>query len=841
VLIGTYRLAEIIPVEPEQGNACEGKVYCFTDPLHLLPLFPLLTFKIIKMKKFLGTTIIVFLTSLAFGQANRSTVTGILTDATSKTPLAGAVINLGKLQLLSDNNGAFQFVNLLNGKYTLTIISFGYQTYQTEVEVAGTIIHLEIPLTGNALYLQPLEVRATRASATAPFTKTNISKEQIALVNTGQDLPFLLNQTPSTVINSDAGNGVGYTGIHIRGSDASRINVTLNGIPYNDAESMGTYFVDLPDFASSINSIQIQRGVGTSSNGAGAFGATINLATNEFNEKPYTELNNGFGSFNTWKNTLKFGTGLLAKHFTIDARFSKIASDGYIDRASSDLRSFYLSAAYVNNKSSLRFNVFSGKEKTYQAWYGISESQLALDRRFNPAGMEKQGTPYENQTDNYTQTHYQLFYNHSFHSKWAFSTALFITKGKGYYEEYKADQAYTDYGLPNQVDGNSTYAATDIIRQRWLDNDFYGQIASLQYKTQNDELTFGGGWTKYEGKHFGNIIWMKIGTVSADYHYYDYPATKWDENFYTKWMHKFNSKWQSFIDIQYRNVTHQMEGFEGNSNLSVHRIFQFVNPKMGITYTHNGWQGYLSYALGNKEPNRDDFQASILNQPRQESLQDLELGLEKRTQNLHYGATLYYMNYSNQLVLTGQINDVGSYTRTNVPKSYRLGIELQASVVMAEWLNIAGNITFSKNKIKSFTEYIDNYDTGGQDAIIHQNTDISFSPNTIGSMSLNFQIKKNFGISLLNKFVGRQFMDNTQNESSKLDAYFTQDIRAVFSFKNKLLREWHVIGQLNNLFNVKYQPNGYAYSYIYNSARTNENGYYPMAGTNIMLTLNINF
>jgi iron complex outermembrane receptor protein len=834
-------MAEIIPVEPEQGNACEGKVYCFTDPLHLLPLFPLLTFKITKMKKFLGTTIIVFLTSLAIGQANKTIVNGIITDASSKVPLNGAVVTLGKAQLLSNTNGTFQFKNLVNGKYPLTINSLGYKPYQTEVEVAGTTLQLEIPLTGNALYLQPLEVRATRASNTAPFTKTNISKDQIAILNTGQDLPFLLNQTPSTVINSDAGNGVGYTGIHIRGSDATRINVTLNGIPYNDAESLGTYFVDLPDFASSINSIQIQRGVGTSSNGAGAFGATLNLATNEFNEKQYTEFNNSFGSFNTWKNTLKFGTGLMAKHFTIDARISKFASDGYVYRASSDLKSLYVSTAYMNNNSSLRFNIFSGKEKTYQAWYGISESQLLLDRRYNPAGMEKPGSPYENQTDNYTQTHYQLFFNHNFHSKWAFSTALFLTKGKGYYEEYKADQAYADYGLPNQVEGNFTYSGTDMIRQRWLNNQFFGQIASLQYKNQNDELTFGGGWTKYEGQHFGNIIWMKVGTVSPDYHYYDYPATKWDANFYTKWMHKFNQQWQSFIDLQYRNVTHQMEGFEGNANLSVHRSFQFVNPKAGITYTHNGWQGYLSYALGNKEPNRDDFQASLLNQPKQESLHDFELGLEKRTQNVHYGATLYYMNYINQLVLTGQINDVGSYTRTNVPNSYRLGIELQTTAVINHWLNVAGNISFSKNKIKSYTEYIDNYDTGAQDAINHNNTDISFSPNTIGSLSLQFQVMKNFEISLLNKYVSKQFMDNTQNESSKLDPYFTQDIRAVISLKNKLFKEWHIIGQLNNLFNVKYQPNGYAYSYVYNNARVNENGYYPMAGTNFMLSLNLNF
>lgn len=729
------------------------------------------------MKKFLGTTIIVFLSSLAFSQQDKTN---------SQKP----------------------------SKETFT---------------------------DSSLFLQPLEVKAIRAAETAPFAKTNLNKGQIALVNNGQDLPFLLNQTPSTVINSDAGNGVGYTGIHIRGSDATRINVTLNGIPYNDAESMGTYFVDLPDFASSINSIQIQRGVGTSSNGAGAFGATLNLATNEFNEKAYTELNNSFGSFNTWKSTLKFGTGLMANHFTVDARVSKISSDGYMDRASSDLKSFYVSTAYINKKSSLRLNIFSGKEKTYQAWYGISEAQLTADRTYNPAGMEKPGSPYDNQTDNYIQTHYQLFFNHAFNDKWAFNTAVFLTKGKGYYEEYKADQAYADYGLPNQSIGNTTYAATDLIRQRWLDNNFYGQIASLQYKDPKNEFTFGGGWTNYNGQHFGNIIWMKFGTVSSDYHYYDYPATKWDANVYAKWMHKFNHQWQSFIDIQYRNVTHKMDGFEGNDQLSVHRKFNFINPKAGITYTYNGWQAYMSYALGNKEPNRDDFQASLVSQPKQETLHDFELGVEKRTPNIHVGATLYYMYYLNQLVLTGQINDVGSYTRTNVPNSYRLGLELQASLILSSWLNIGGNLTFSKNKIKSYTEYIDNWDNGSQNAIAHHNTDISFSPNTIGSLSINIQPLKHVDISLLSKYVGKQYMDNAQNESSKLDAYFTQDLRMAWTIKKKLFKEWHIIGQLNNIFNIKYQPNGYSYRYFYNNNLSNMNGYYPMAGTNFMLTININF
>lgn len=792
------------------------------------------------MKKFLGTITIVLFSFLAVGQTSKTIVKGTVKDAVDQSPLGGAIVKLGDAQTLTDANGVFHFEKIAKGKYAFSVASMGFNNYNGSIEVSDLPVSLSILLTNAPLYLQPLEVKSIRASVAAPFAKVNLNKEQIGAANTGQDLPFLLNQTPSVVINSDAGNGVGYTGIRIRGTDATRINVTLNGIPYNDAESMGTYFVDLPDFASSVNSIQIQRGVGTSSNGAGAFGATINMATNEFNEKAYSELNNSFGSFNTWKNTLKAGTGLIDGHFTVDARLSRISSDGFIDRASSNLQSLYFSTAYINKKSSLRLNIFSGKEKTYQAWYGVPEDKLITDRTYNPAGTEKPGTPYDNQTDNYTQTHYQLFFNHAFNSKWSFNTALFLTKGSGYYEEYKADAAFADYGLPDITVGSNTISMTDLVRQRWLDNSFLGQIASVQYKDPQNEITFGGGWTKYQGQHFGNIIWLKTGTVSPDYRYYDYPATKKDANFYAKWQHKLGAHWQTFVDLQYRHINHNMQGFEGNATLNVDRSFNFINPKGGITFTNNGWQAFLSYALGNKEPNRDDFQASPVNQPKAETLNDFELGLEKKHSHFSYGANLYFMSYVNQLVLTGQINDVGAYTRTNIPNSYRLGLELQASANFTKWLTIAGNITFSKNKIKSFTEYIDNYDTGSQDAVPHSNTNISFSPDIIGGLTVKMQLCRNLDLNLLSKYVGKQYLDNTSNEQRKLDAYFTEDFRLGFTIKNMLFKEWHVIGQVNNLFNAKYQPNGYSYSYISSNVLVNANGYYPMAGTNFMLAININ-
>ena len=782
------------------------------------------------MKHFLGTIAFAFINLIATAQTQKLSVTGKITDGQNKTALASATVSLNNQITVADENGLFAFSRLSKGTYELKISSIGYADYTQTIQLNQNE-SLKIELKSVPLFLQPLEVKALRANAAAPFAKTNLNKEDIAKNNLGQDLPFILNQTPSVYVSSDAGTGVGYTYVHIRGTDATRINVTLNGIPYNDAESQGTYFVDLPDFASSVNSIQIQRGVGTSSNGTGAFGATINLSTNEFNEKPYTELNNSYGSFNTWKNTIKVGTGLLGGHFTIDARWSKITSDGYIDRATSDLQSFAFSAAYINKKSSLRFNIFSGKEKTYQAWYGVPDYLLATDRTYNPAGMEKQGTPYDNQTDNYKQDHYQLFFNHAFNSKWSFNTAAFLTYGRGYYEEYKADQLLSSYSLPY-------YYTTDLVRQRWLENYFYGQIGSLQFKNKNDELTIGGGWTRYPGKHYGNVIWVKtLGTINQEY--YRYPALKTDENIYVKWQHKFNSHLQSYADLQYRHVYHSMSGFEGNGALHIGRSFDFVNPKAGISYYNNGWQLFVSYALGQKEPNRDDFQTSLSQQPSAETLHDFELGIEKKNNNFHFGATIYYMLYKDQLVLTGKINDVGSYTRINVPNSYRLGIELQGGYVFAKWINANANISFSKNKIKDFIEYIDNWDTGYQDAAVHHNTDISFSPSVIGGATINVLPIKKLELSLISKYVGEQYMDNAQDENRKLNSFYTQDVKLVYTLRNKNSKQINFIAQVNNVFNKKYEPNGWTYAYTYNNTLTTENGYYPMAGTNFMIGLNI--
>jgi iron complex outermembrane recepter protein len=691
-------------------------------------------------------------------------------------------------------------------------------------------------------FLQPVEVSAVRAAEKAPFTKNTLTKKDIAKNNLGQDLPFLLNQTPSVVVNSDAGAGVGYTGLRIRGTDASRINVTLNGIPYNDAESQGTYFVNLPDFSSSVNSIQIQRGVGTSSNGAGAFGASINLSTNDINKQFYAELNNSIGSYNTFKNTLQFGSGILNKHFTIDGRLSRISSNGYIDRAKSNLKSFYFSAAYVSHKNSLRLNIFSGKEKTYQAYNGVAEYLLDTSRTYNPSGTEKKGDPYNNETDNYTQTHYQLFYNHKINNYWKGNIALFLTKGKGYYEQYKAAKELASYGLPIYIKGTDTVTNTDLVRRLWLDNNFYGTIFSLQYHKNKTDFTFGGGWNGYDGKHFGQIIWAKVqAAVPANYQWYNLPAHKKDFSVHSKWAQQWTKNFQSFVDVQFRSINYRITGFRDNPTLEIKNKYNFLNPKLGLTYTKNNWQVYASYALAQKEPNRDDFEAGNNQQPKRELLNDFEAGAETKKNNYSFSANLYYMKYKDQLVVTGKINDVGAYTRTNIPNSYRMGIELQGKYIFDKFLNVAANITFSKNKIKNFTEYLDDYDNGGQQTKFYASTDIAFSPNVVAGGSINIIPVKNAEINLISKYVGRQYLDNTAQKSRSLNPYYTQDVRLSYLIEGKIFKAVNLIVQLNNIFSKNYEPNGYSFSYITGGKLTTENYYFPMAPFNAMVGVNLKF
>jgi iron complex outermembrane receptor protein len=764
------------------------------------------------------------------------TQSGRVSDALHAGVIPGATIRIDdNRQAVAGDDGRFRFSGLPAGTYKLKVTAVGYQSKDTTLKTGDS---WEIPLTPVRTLMQPIEIRAVRASETSPFTQTTLRASDIERRNLGQDIPYLLDQTPSVVSHSDAGNGVGYTGLRIRGTDATRINITLNGIPYNDAESQGVFFVNLPDFASSASNIQIQRGVGTSTNGTGAFGASIHLNTNEVREKAYGELHNSYGSFDTWRHTFKTGTGLIRDKFTFDTRLSRISSNGFVDRAKSDLQSFYASGAYILSDRSLRFNIFSGKEKTYQAWYGIPESKLENDRTYNSAGTEKPGDPYDNETDNYRQTHYQLFYNQRFNNRLSLQTALFYTRGLGYYEQYKAGRRYSSIGLPAPVVNGTTIQRTDIIRQLWLDNHFFGQTFSLQYKDDRREIIGGGGGSAYLGDHYGKVIWAQQA-VPKDHRWYDLDASKQDINSYVKWQESLNDKLLLFADLQYRHVNYDLNGFRDNPTLMVDQTWNFLNPKIGLTYRTNAGRLYLSWAMANKEPNRDDFEAGAAQLPKREQLQDIEAGIERGSGKTTWGATAYYMRYRDQLVLTGRINDVGAYTRTNIPNSYRLGLELSASHRPTDRIDVRGNLTLSDNRIIGLTAFYDDYDNGGQIKETFDRSVIAFSPAITGALTLNFRPSNQTEISLPAKYVSRQYLDNTGRKSRSLDPYYVQDLHLTWKPNIRGALNTAIRLQVNNLFDVRYEPNGYTYSYMAGGAMTTENYFFPMAGRNLMIGLSI--
>ncbi|MFT3981825.1 MAG: TonB-dependent receptor [Ferruginibacter sp.] len=693
------------------------------------------------------------------------------------------------------------------------------------------------PAFNDTSLLQPVEINAVRATEKTPIAKTNLSKKEIEDRNIGQDLPFILNSTPSVVANSDAGNGIGYTGMRIRGTDATRINITLNGIPFNDAESQGSFLVNVPDISSSAGSIQVQRGVGTSTNGVGAFGGSINLGTNDINTKKYLELNSTAGSFYSFKNTLKFGTGLLGKHFTFDGRLSQVQSEGYVDRADSRLQSYYGSAAYISSKSSLRLNIFNGREKTYQAWNGVDEATLKTNRRYNSAGTEAPGEPYSNETDNYIQTHYQLFYNQKLSRRWQGNIAAFLTRGKGYYEQYKAGESLADYGIPPYNDNGNIITEMDIVRQLHLDNYFYGSIFSAQYNSSKRQLVFGGSAMIYDGDHFGRVVnGTYPAAIPAGLKYYNNTALKKDYAVYGKWTETLAKGLFSFVDLQVRNVDYSINGFRKNPGIDVDKNYTFFNPKAGLTYSWSKIKVYASYGRAAKEPNRDDFEESnTANIARPEKLDDYEAGIEYNSSKLNLGANLYFMNYKDQLVLTGKINDVGAYTRSNISKSYRAGIELTGTAVFSKWIHAAANLTLSRNKVKDFTEYIDDYDNGGQQTKFYKNPDIAFSPSVIAGYSINIFPVKNIELDLMGKYVSRQYLDNTQQKSRSLDGFYTQDVRLNYDYGSHA----KFFLQVNNVFSKLYEPNGYTFSYIAGGQLTTENYYFPMAPVNWVIGLNV--
>lgn len=688
--------------------------------------------------------------------------------------------------------------------------------------------------------LDEVLVSAVRAGVKTPVSFSNLKKDEIAPRNLGQDIPSLMNFLPSVVTTSDAGNGVGYTGIRVRGSDATRVNITINGIPYNDSESHGTFWVNMPDFASSVESLQLQRGVGTSTNGAGAFGASLNMLTDNYAQKASGEISNSFGSFNTRKHTVKISTGLLNDHFELAGRLSNIHSDGFIDRAESNLKSYFLQGTYVGEKTLIKALVFGGTEKTYQSWNGLADvDKLEHDRTYNSAGFmyaDEFGNErfYDNETDNYQQDHYQLHWNQKVASYFSTNLALHYTKGKGYYENYESGAAFEDFGL-DPVDGQP---GTDLIRQKWLDNDFYGATGSASFKKDRFDVIVGGGWNKYEGAHFGKVIWARYASQSElGDRYYDDDAIKTDGNVFAKASVDITKWLTAYADLQYRAVSYEADG---NETGLVDDNFSFFNPKAGLTFTINPKHSvYASYARANREPNRDDYESG---NPEPEQLDDFELGWRFNTPGVKVNINGYFMKYKNQLVLTGALNDVGAPIRENVGDSYRLGVEAEAVVKVTNKIFLKPNLTLSRNRNKDFY-----FERDGELQNLGD-TEIAFSPSVVAANQIVFLPVKGLQLALLSKFVGDQYMGNIDSKVSKLRSYAVSDLSVSYEIPvKKIFSSIAVNALVNNIFDYEYESNGYFYTYDDDFSNppaitTVEGaGFYPQAGINFLAGLTLKF
>lgn len=763
-----------------------------------------------------------------------------VTSETNGQALQGASVRIigTPYSVQTDKFGQARMQNLRPGTYELLVTYMGF-------EPATRAIALESDLQENILlvptvYLaEEVIVQATRASENSATTFRNLSKAELEKNNLGQDLPYLLDQTPGVVVSSDAGAGVGYTGIRVRGSDPTRVNVTINGVPLNNPESMGTFLVNLPDFASSADNIQIQRGVGTSTNGAGAFGASLNIQTNKLRAEPYAELDNSIGSYQTLKNTVKLGTGLIGDQFSFDGRLSQIKSDGYIDRAFSDLKSFFLTGAWHGHNSLLRANVFSGKERTYQAWNGVPEEMLATNRRYNEF-------TYQDQTDNYTQTHYQLHYSQALSSRTHLNAALHYTRGAGYYEEYKAGEKFSKYGLADVEIGGTTISSTDLVRRRWLDNHFYGATYSLSHQlSQRLGLTLGGAYNEYTGGHFGEVIWAQYASDSQlGDRYYEDDAVKKDFNIFGKAEYR-GDQLALFADLQFRRVIYSFLGYDRNLvQLDQTETLNFFNPKIGLSYQFaDQTQWYASLALAHKEPIRDDYvESSINSRPHPEQMLNLESGYRISGSKYRLGANIYGMLYRDQLIITGMINDVGELIRQNVPRSYRAGLELDGQWQPLRNLTWSAIAALSDNKILDFTEYVDLHDYSDQQAFTYDRTHIAMSPAFVGSSELAYRVLPSLELGLISKYVSRQYLDNTSARVRSLDPYFIHNLRISYSTNYLAAKHIGFTLALNNIFGAEYASNGYTWGHLNeNGSRAFYNYYYPQATANFMLGMQLRF
>jgi iron complex outermembrane receptor protein len=792
-------------------------------------------------------------------------IQGNVSAAATGEKLEGASVQLVGTSVfaITDEAGNYQMDKIPGGRYTVQVKFLGYTTFSKQIELKENK-NLNIQLQTASILSEEVIVSATRVNKKTPLTYSNLEKQDIQEKNRGKALPFLLNTTPSLVVTSDAGAGVGYTNFSIRGTDISRINVTIDGVPMNDAESHSVYFVDLPDLASSLDNIQIQRGVGTSTNGAAAFGASLNLQTKNLNQQAYARLQCTVGSYKTLKNSVSFGTGLLKNNLAFDARLSKISSDGYIDRSASNLKSLYFSGGYYGKNDILKFTIMSGTEKTDQAWYGIPKVRLNNDQAgmldlaadnwwdtettnnlLNSNSRTYNYYTYDNEIDNYQQDYYQLHYSHFFNSKWQLSNALFYTKGKGYYEQYKKDRKFEDYLLEEIQIGGETIKRTDLIQRKWLDNDFYGITTALSYHGDKVNSVFGGAISQYDGDHYGEVIWAEYaGNNAIRSPWYFNNGLKTDGNIYAKTNFNFNDKWIAYVDLQYRFIHYRIKGIHDDlRDISQTNDFNFFNPKVGLFYQiNNKNQAYASFAIANREPSRGNYRdADEDYQPKPERLKDFELGYHHADKRFSFSTNIYFMNYKDQLVATGKINNVGDAIMTNVAKSYRAGIELSGSWKISSKIDWAANFTWSQNKILDFVQYIDNWDNWNQEAIDLGTTDILLSPNQIGASTFSYHPIDKLSINLISKYVGRQYIDNTSSNYNSIDPYFVNDLSFSYTIQPKVVKSIELSFLLSNIFSEKYETYGWAYNYIYNGQQKVMDGYFPMAPLNFLVGVNINF
>ncbi len=726
--------------------------------------------------------------------------------------------------------------------------------------------------------LTEVVVQATRIDANSPVPHSNFSSEAIAKAYHAQDVPYLLSAIPSLVETSDGGTGMGYTSLRIRGSDPTRINVTINGIPFNDAESQGVFWVDLPDLAASASEIQVQRGVGASTNGAGAFGASVNLDLSKVDPEPFASVVNTLGSFGTRKHSVQVGTGLLGGKVAFTARASGVYSDGYVDRAAVDMNAIHFSGAYLDERQSAQFHILSGHELTYQAWNGLPAQYLEDEslRTYNSAGTERPGSPYSKEVDNYTQRHFLAHYKRILASGLQLQLNGHYTKGFGYYEQYKADQSLGSYGLPLGFVPDTVIPPMDLVRRRWLDNDFYGGQFALRWLPGNSwkpNFLLGGAWSQYNGQHFGEVIWAESFTGAPnDYRYYDNTARKQDANVFLKIEASPNPHLTTFLDVQIRGIQYAFLGFDNElNNVQQTAMLGFFNPKIGATYTcSKTWSVYTFAGIGHREPNRDDYtQSTPASRPKPEGMLDVETGLRGAGAKWTAAANFFWMQYQDQLVLDGRINDVGAYIRTNVPDSWRAGIEMEASAEINKFLRLSGSASFSQNKIPEFIEFRDNWDTGAQEKIVYKHTDLAFSPNLIARGEMTFVLStwstskaskasktSEVSATLVGKYVSQQFLDNTSNLQTSLPGYFVNDLRVNYDLTNVIGKKASIIVSLNNLLNAKYASNGWAYRYVsagYDARPDDpytrleggdvyhQAGFFPQAGRNWMLSLQLRF